>query len=43
MAAAADRYRLQVETYADALTKIYEMPVKARYLYFFSIDRFVEV
>ena len=41
--AAADRYRLQVETYADALTRIYEMPVKARYLYFFSIDRFVEV
>ena len=43
VAAAADRYRLQVETYADALTRIYEMPVKARYLYFFSIDRFVEV
>lgn len=43
VAAAADRYRLQVETYADALTRIYEMPVKSRYLYFFSIDRFVEV
>ena len=43
VAAAADRYRLQVETYADALTRIYEMPVKARYLYFFSLNRFVEV
>ena len=43
VAAAADRYRLQVETYAEALTRIYEMPVKARLLYFFSLDRFVEV
>jgi len=43
VAAAAERYRIQVETYADALARIYEMPVKARYLYFFSLDRFVEV
>ena len=34
------RYRSQVETYADALSRIYEMPVKAKALYFFHMDRF---
>lgn len=38
-----DRYRLQVQTYANALQRIYELPVKARYLYLFHLDRFVEV
>lgn len=38
-----DRYRPQVETYADALTRIYEMPVKQRYLYVFALERFVEI
>ncbi|MGM9548477.1 MAG: helicase-exonuclease AddAB subunit AddA [Faecousia sp.] len=42
-AAAAERYRLQVQTYAEALSRIYEMPVKAKYLYFFQLGRFVEV
>jgi len=37
------RYRLQVQTYADALQRIYEQPVKARYLYLFHINRFVSV
>lgn len=36
-------YRPQVETYAEALSRIYEMPVKAKYLYFFRLDRFVSV
>lgn len=33
--AVAQRYRHQVETYGDALKRIYEMPVKGLYLYFF--------
>lgn len=38
-----ERYRSQVQTYGDALSRIYEMPVKAQYLYFFHLDRFVKV
>ena len=41
--AAAERYRPQVETYAEALSRIYEMPVKAKKLYFFRLKRFVDV
>ena len=37
------RYRPQVEAYAEALGRIYEQPIKGRYLYFFRLDRFVEV
>ena len=37
------RYRPQVEVYGDALRRIYEMDVKAKYLYFFHLDRFVEI
>ena len=35
------RYRPQVQTYADALQRIYEQQVKARYLYLFHLDRLV--
>ena len=38
-----DRYRPQVQTYGEALSRIYEMPIKAQYLYFFRLDRFAEV
>lgn len=38
-ASLAERYRPQVETYCDALSRIYEMPVKEKYLYFFKLDR----
>ncbi len=38
-----ERYRLQIETYAEALERIYEMPIKAKYLYFFRLDRFVSL
>ena len=31
------------DAYAEALSRIYEMPVKAKYLYFFQLGRFVEV
>ena len=37
------RYRQQVQIYADALERIYEQPVKAKYLYLFGLDRFVPV
>lgn len=39
----ANRYSLQVYTYADALSRIYEMPVKRKMLYFFSLDTFYEL
>ena len=39
----AARYRIQVETYADALRRIYGKPVKAAYLYFFRLGQFVKV
>ena len=35
---AAERYRLQVQTYGEALSRIYEMPIKASFLYFFHTD-----
>ena len=36
-------YRIQIETYADALQRIFKQPVKAKLLYFFRLNRFVEV
>ena len=41
--AAVRRYALQVQTYADALSRIYELPVKQTLLYFFRLNRFVQV
>ena len=38
-----ERYRDQVETYAHALSRIYQQKVKASYLYFFRLNRFVKV
>ncbi len=38
-----ERYRLQVQTYADALARIYRKKVKASLLYFFRLSRFAEV
>ena len=40
---AAERYRPQVETYAAALSRIYQAPVKEKYLYFFSLNRFFKL
>ena len=37
------RYRLQVQTYCSAMARIYQKPVKASYLYFFHLDRFVQI
>ena len=36
-------YRLQVQTYADAMARIYQKPIKASYLYFFRLNRFVRI
>ena len=38
-----DKYRVQVTTYARALSRIYCTTVKKKLIYFFSLDRFVEV
>ena len=38
-----ERYRLQVQTYGDAMKRIYGKPVKASMLYFFRLNRFVDV
>ena len=38
-----DRYRVQVQTYGEALARIFEKPVCKQYLYFFRINRFVEI
>ena len=38
-----EHYRLQVLTYAQAMARIYRKPVKASYLYFFRLNRFVPV
>ena len=39
----AERYRPQVSTYADAISKIYGKPVKQALLYFFRIGKFIEI
>ena len=39
----ADHYRPQVMVYADAMARIYQLPVKASWLYFFRLGRFVQI
>ena len=41
--ATVERYRPQVEAYAQALSRIYGTRVKSSLLYFFHLDRFVEL
>ncbi len=41
--AVVSRYRPQVQTYGEALSRIYEKPIKAQYLYFFRLNQLVEV
>ena len=43
LSSVVEGYRVQVETYGEALSRIYEMPIKGRYLYFFRLNQFVEV
>ena len=40
---AVDRYRLQLKTYEEALSRIFERPVTRTLLYFFHLNRFQEV
>lgn len=39
----ADLYRKQIDIYADAISRAYQMPVKERYLYSFSLGDVVAV
>ena len=39
----AQYYQTQIASYAQAMSRIYEMPVKAKYLYFFRMNRLVEI
>ena len=41
--AAAERYRPQVEAYADALSRIFETRVKEKLLYFFRLNKFISL
>ena len=41
--AAAERYRPQVGAYAQALERIYKLPVKRKVLYFFHIGQMIEL
>ena len=41
--AVSRHYSVQVQTYADALCRIYEQPIRQKLLYFFALDRFVEL
>ena len=43
IAAITERYRPQVEAYANAMARIYEKPVKKAMLYFFHMSKFIEV
>ena len=38
-----EQYRPQVEAYARALARIFERPIKAKFLYFFHLDRFEQL
>ena len=33
-----NQYRVQIQTYADALSRIYNLPVKAKFLYYFNTN-----
>ena len=38
-----EKYKGQVKIYADALSRIFNMPVKSAQLYFFGLNRFAEI
>ncbi len=39
----AETYRSQVTAYADALKRIYQKPIQSAMLYFFKLNRFVDI
>jgi len=38
-----EQYRKQVDVYASALTRIFNLPVTSKYLYFFYLNEFIEL
>ena len=40
---ATERYRAQVQAYAEALERIYNLPVKRSCLYFFRVGQFADI
>ena len=36
-------YSSQIETYAKALSRIYEKPIKSAYLYFFRVKKLIPI
>lgn len=43
LSAAVERYRPQVQAYADAMGRIFENKIKGKFLYFFNLDRLVKL
>ena len=43
MASVAERYKLQVGAYAEALSRIYQTKIKEKYLYLFQLNQFVKM
>ena len=43
VAAVAQSYYSQVKVYAQALRKIYGLPIKSAFLYFFHLNQFIPV
>lgn len=39
----AEKYKPQVRAYVDALTRIYQKPIKSAMLYFFSLNQIIDV
>ena len=39
----ADRYRTQIDAYAQALSRIYQTQIKEKYLYLFHLGEFVQL
>ena len=40
---AGEKYRPQLDAYADALSRIFALPVTEKLLYFFATDTLVEI
>lgn len=43
LASAIEKYRYQVSTYADAMSRIFEKPIKRACLYFFQLNQIVDI
>lgn len=43
LSASAEHYSMQLKAYANALSRIFELPVKSAMLYYFTLRRFCEI